>query len=151
VQVHVTAADVRDLERCGPLSWSRYRLQRTDETIEFLQEVGPPTPGDLGSVNWDGSELVAFKLHAPSRVFHHNVRRLEDDLPGEPDRGNILTWEQRLADRRTGQPLRMEVRMGAESILFRTLWLFAGAFAAAVVVIGGLIWITIRRARARMN
>ena len=72
-------------------------------------------------MNWDGKELVGFKLHAPSRIFFHNVRRLEDGSPGDADRGNILTWEQTLADRRAGQPLRMEVRMGPESILFRTL------------------------------
>jgi hypothetical protein len=149
VQVHVTAADIRDLERCKPLSWSRYQFTRQEGSIEFVQEVGPPTPGDPGAVNWDGSELVGFKLHAPSRVFFHNVRRLEDGSTGEPGRGNILTWEQRLADRRAGQPLRMEVRMGADSILFRTLWLFAAAFATAVAVIGALIWITVRRARVK--
>jgi hypothetical protein len=149
VQVHVTASRVRDLERCAPLSWSRYQFTREADTIEFVQDVGPPTPGDPGDVNWNGSELVGFKLHAPSTVFFHNVRRLEDGTAGAPARGNILTWEQRLADRRAGAPIRMEVRMGAESILFRTLWLFASAFAAAVAVLGGLIWITVRRARRR--
>jgi hypothetical protein len=39
--------------------------------------------------------------------------------------------------------------MDAESILYRTLWLFAGAFLAAVLVIVGLVWLTIRRARRR--
>jgi hypothetical protein len=151
VQVNVTAADITAFERCTLLSWSSYQFMRSDEGIEFLQEVGPPTPGDLGSVNWNGSEIVGFKLHAPSRVFFHNVRRLEDDTPGAPDRGNILTWEQRLADRRAGRPLRMEVRMGSESILFRTLWLFAAAFGAALAVIGGLIWMTVRRGRARRH
>ena len=27
-----------------------------------------------GAVNWDGSELVAFKLHLPSRIREHNVQ-----------------------------------------------------------------------------
>lgn len=151
IQVRVATADVRELAHCSPLAWSRYQLTQQGDTLEFLQEVGPPASGDPGKVNWDGSELVAFKLHAPSRVFHHNVRRLEDGEPGQPERGNILTWEQRLADRRAGLPVRMEVRMGAESILFRTLWLFASAFAAAIALIAGLIWITVRRAKRRLN
>ena len=147
IQVHVTVSDVGELEKCGPLSWSRYRFDRVGDTIEFVQELGAAASGDAGSVNWDGSELVGFKLHAPSRVSFHNVRRLEDGEPGEPGRGNILTWEQRLADRRAGQPLRMEVRMGAESILFRTLWLFAAALGSAVAVLAGAIWLTVRWAR----
>ncbi len=35
--------------------------------------------------------------------------------------------------------------MDRQSILYRTLWLFAGAFAAAVTLIGALIWLTIRK------
>ena len=38
--------------------------------------------------------------------------------------------------------------MDKESILYRTLWLFALAFVAAVAVLGGLIWLTMRRAPA---
>ena len=35
--------------------------------------------------------------------------------------------------------------MDRQSILYRTLWLFAGAFTAAVALIGALIWWTMRR------
>ena len=35
--------------------------------------------------------------------------------------------------------------MDRQSILYTTLWLFAGAFAAAVLVIGALIWLTARK------
>jgi hypothetical protein len=102
-------------------------------------------------VNWDGSELVGFKLHLPSRIIFHNVKRLEDGANGEPDRGNILTYEQWLRDRRAGQPMLMEVRMDSQSILYRTLWLFAGAFAAAVLLILTMVWLTVRRARKRVR
>ena len=37
--------------------------------------------------------------------------------------------------------------MDSQSILYRTLWLFAGAFVAAVVVLMLLIWWTMRRAK----
>jgi hypothetical protein len=96
-------------------------------------------------VNWDGSELVAFKLHLPSRIYDHNVRRIEDNEPGDIDRGNILTWEQRLADRRAGAPVTMDVKMDPTSILFTTLWLFAGAFTAAVIALGSIVWWVKRR------
>lgn len=149
VQVRVATADVNQLKSCGPLAWSTYRLTRDEATLSYEQVVGPPVAGDPGNVNWKGNELVAFKLHLPSRIVFHNVKRLEDGSNGEAERGNILTWEQRLSDRRAGQPVQMLVRMDAESILVRTLSLFAGAFAAALLLIGGLIWWTMRRARKR--
>jgi hypothetical protein len=42
----------------------------------------------------------------------------------------------------------MEVRMDQESILNRTLWLFAGSFGAAMVLLAGVIWMTVRRGRS---
>jgi hypothetical protein len=44
----------------------------------------------------------------------------------------------------------MEVRMDSQSILYRTLWLFAGAFAAAVLLIMTLVWLTVRRAKRKL-
>jgi len=149
VQVTLSVADVALLTRCGPLSWSTYSLQRDGEQLRFVQDVGPSAGNGDGGVRWSGAELVAFKLHAPSRIYFHNVKRLEDGTNGEPDRGNVLTWEQTLADRRSGKPLHLEVQMGASSILFRTLWLFAGAFAAALVVLASLVWWTVTRAKRR--
>ena len=35
--------------------------------------------------------------------------------------------------------------MDRQSILYRTLWLFGIAFVAAMLVIAGLIWLTMRR------
>ena len=98
-------------------------------------------------MNWTGGELVGFKIHVPSRVLYHNVRRLEDGEPGAPDRGNILTWEQTLADRRAGRQLHLDVRMLAQSTLSRTLWLFAGAFMAALLLMVVVVWLFLRRAR----
>ena len=60
-------------------------------------------------------------------------------------RGNILAWEQRLADRLEGRPVEITVRMSSQSILYRTLWLFAAAFGAAVLLLGSLIWWTVRK------
>jgi hypothetical protein len=149
VQISVATADVRDLRTCAPLSWSTYTFDREDTVIHYRQIVGASVAGRLDRVNWDGRELVAFKLHLPSRILFHNVKRLEDGQNGTAERGNILTWEQRLADRRAGVPVDIEIRMQGESILYRTLWLFAGAFAAAMAVVGAIIWVTVRRAKGR--
>ena len=59
--------------------------------------------------------MVAFRLHLPARIRYHNAptRRVE--------RGNILEWEQSLADRLKGEPVRIEARMDQQSILYSTL------------------------------
>jgi hypothetical protein len=147
VQFRISTDDVRTLSGCGLLSWSAYSFEARDGVLHYTQTVGATAPRDPGQVNWDGSELVAFKLHLPSRIFEHNVRRLEDNAVGDIERGNILTWEQRFADRRAGQPVRIDVRMDATSILFTTLWLFAGAFGAAVLMLGAVVWWVKKRGR----
>lgn len=151
VQVRLAVADVRKAGACGPLAWSAYTFEKTDAQITYRQTVGASAAGSPGDVNWNGSELVAFKLHLPSRVLHHNVRSIADNSIGEVERGNILTWEQRLADRRAGIPVAMEVFTDAESILYQTMYLFIGAFAAAVAVLVTIIWLVIRRGRVRLK
>ena len=155
VQARLHIADVRKAASCAVLAWSSYGFEISPEQIRYTQTVGAPAgtapatapPG----IAWDGRELVAFKLHLPSRVTYQNARSLSDGEPRELERGNIVTWEQRLSDRLAGVPIAMEVRTESESILFRTVSLFAGAFAAAVIVLILLIWFTIRRGRARLR
>lgn len=149
VQIQVSTNDIRMLSGCSLLSWSTYTFgpdEKAPDGLRYRQVVGPPAAANAGAVNWDGSELIAFKLHAPSRIRFQNVKKL-DGTNGTTERGNILTWEQTLADRRSGKPVEMEVAMDATSILHTTVWLFAGAFAAAVAVLVGLIWLTVRRGR----
>jgi hypothetical protein len=116
----------------------------------FEQTVGASAlrPGTLQNVGWNGSEIVAFRLHLSSRIIWHNSRALDTNEPTETGRGNILGWEQHLADRLDGAPLHIKVEMDSQSILHRTLWLFAGAFAAAVALLALVIWLTIRKGAA---
>jgi hypothetical protein len=92
---------------------------------------------------------VAVRVHAPSRVHYHNVRRLEDGEPGQVSRGNILTWEQALGRRLGGVPLDVELRMESRSILADTLWVFGGASLAALLALSGLIGWAVRRRKPR--
>jgi hypothetical protein len=157
IQIRMSTPDVRSLDGCQALSWSTYRFSRSDGAVHFEQTVGPSatpaagaleSPPDESSAGaWRGNELVAFRVHLPSKVRRHNVRRLDNNETGDLERGNILTWEQRLSDRRANVPIVMQVTMDPESSLYKTLWLFAGSFLAAVIVMGLLIAWTIRKGR----
>ena len=92
-------------------------------------------------MGWSGDEIVAFRLHLPSRVpFHNSPSR-------EIQRGNIVVWEQKLTDRRAGVPIDIEVRMEPESILIRTLTLFGITVLLAGATFAVAIWWTVRRGR----
>jgi hypothetical protein len=147
VQVWMTVSDIRRLPSVAPFDWSEYSLTDMPEMHVFKQIVRGQPRQAPEAAGWEGRELVAFRLHLPSRIHYHNVRDLETDEPGSVERGNILTWEQRLTDRLAGKPLEMEARIDRRSILHRTLWLFAGAFGAAVALLGALIWWTARRGK----
>jgi hypothetical protein len=147
IQVRLKVSDVRRLSETAPFSWSQYQLAQEGSEVVFRQKVGASAhrPGTLTNVGWNGSELVAFRLHLPSRIRDHNARDIEEDVPSDIQRGNILAWEQHLADRLDGRPVEIAVRMDPDSILYRTLWLFGGAFLAAVLLIGGIVWMTMRK------
>jgi hypothetical protein len=149
VQIRVKTADIRTLSDAPPFAWSRYSLTAAGGEHTYRQTVGPSAlrPGTLTQVGWNGSEVVAFRLHLPSRILEHNSRDVDTDETSDIQRGNILAWEQHLTDRLDGKPVAIVVRMSSQSILFRTLWLFAGAFGAAVLVLGALIWWTVRKGR----
>lgn len=147
VQIRLKVTDVRRLNEVRPFAWSRYALSVKDGHHVFDQQVGASAlrPGTLQNVGWNGSEIVAFRLHLPSRIIWHNSRDIDTNQPTSTRRGNILAWEQHLTDRLDGAPLDIQVKMDSQSILYRTLWLFAGAFAAAVAVLAFLIWFTMRK------
>ena len=139
--VRLEVSDILQLPRLVPLSWSRYHLERLEQEFRFVQEVGRAAQLDIGDVGWTGNELVAFRVHLPSRIHFHNS-------PLGVERGNILVWEQPLRDRLAGMPLRMEARMETESILYRTLWLFLGTFTAAMAALALIIWWVSRKGRS---
>jgi hypothetical protein len=140
VYVRIDVSDIAELPKVVALSWSRYRLDRLNDEFRFVHEVGPAAQLDVGDVGWTGNELIAFRAHPPSRITFHNS-------PLGVERGNILVWEQTLRERLSGAPLRMEARMQSESILYRTLWLFAGSFVAAIAVLAALIWWVSRKGK----
>jgi hypothetical protein len=137
--------DVRRLGEAAPFAWSTYRFEKTDDLFVYRQTLGPAAGKDVGDIGWNGREMVAFRLHLPSKIRWDNS--------GHPiARGNILGWEQRLTDRLRGAPLTfdgtLEARMDPESILYRTLWLFGATFLAVAICFGLVIWWVMRRGQA---
>src|SRR4029077_4361148 len=117
----------------APFAWSTYRFSRTSDQVNFLQHVGASAGKDVGNVGWTGNEIVAFRLHLPSKIRYHNTKR-------DVGRGNILAWEQSLTDRLRGVPLELDARMDPQSILYTTLWLFGTTFIVVGIVFVGIIW-----------
>jgi len=140
VYVRIDVSDIAELPKIVALSWSRYRLDRLNDEFRFVHEVGPAAQLDVGDVGWTGNELIAFRVHPPSRITFHNS-------PLGVERGNMLVWEQTLRERLSGTPLRMEARMQTESILYRTLWLFGATFLAAMAVLAAIIWWVSRKGK----
>jgi hypothetical protein len=139
VHVRVEVDDIRRLSDAAMFAWSTYRFEVNGETAEYVQRVGAAAGRDVGEVGWSGRELVAFRLHLPSRVTFHNAPSKEIL------RGNIIVWEQALADRRQGTPIDIDVRMDSESILASTLTLFAAMIGLVGVTFALFVWFIRRR------
>ena len=139
VHVSMEVADVRATERLAPFAWSSYKFAREGDVFEFKQSIGPSAGRQVGDVGWDGTELVAFRMHLPSRITYHNAPS------HRTERGNILEWEQPLADRIRGMPIDIDVQLETQSILARTLLLFATTAVAALATLGLVIWWIARR------
>ena len=130
--------DVRRLDTTAPFNWASYEFRHEGNEDLYRQTLGASAGKSVRDVGWNGSEFVAFRLHLPSKItYHTNNAGVDNRL-----RGNVLLWEQPLAERLKGEPLVLDARMQTQSILYRTLLLFGGTivvvaatFAAAVVFV----------------
>jgi hypothetical protein len=141
VHIALDVDDVRKLESSAPFSWSHYQLDRLGDEYVFVQSLRGSPARQVPGVEWTGGELVAFRLHLPSRVLFHNAPA--DHLR----RGNIVLWEQPLADRLAAAPARFEVRMETQSILAHTLLTFVLTFLSAVTTLAVVVWLLMRQGR----
>ena len=134
VHLRLDVPDIRRLAEAPPFAWSAYRYREADTTFEFGQQMSDAAGVAVGNVGWAGDELVAVRVHLPSVITYHNspTRKIE--------RGNIVVWEQSLAERINGVPLAIEATMEKESILFRTLALFGAMAVLVVLTFVGFIW-----------
>ena len=143
LHVRLDVDDVRRLGATAPFQWSRYEFRRQGDLYVYLQTIGASANKSVGEVGWKGDELVAFRLHLPSKIAYHNAR-VENFK-----RGNILLWEQKLSDRLRGAQLVLDARMQTQSILYRTLLLFGATFVAVAVTFAIVIVAVLRGGRRR--
>jgi hypothetical protein len=131
---------VRKLGEAAPFAWSSYHFALEDGLFAYQQVVGAPAGTAVADASWTGGELVAFRLHLPSTV--------RGDSAGAANhmRGNILVWEQPLADRLHGRQVVLAARMDTESILSHTLRLFGATLVAVAIMFGALLWWIVRHA-----
>ena len=133
VHVRIDVSDVLSLGDREPFAWSEYQFGRDGELMVFEQRVGS-TGQPAASTELADDLVVAFRLHAPSRIVYHNAGA--ENLR----RGNILVWEQTLGERLRGTPIEIDVRLEPESILYQTLLLFAASGVAVAVMFAAVIW-----------
>jgi hypothetical protein len=134
VHLRLDVPDIRRLHEAPPFAWSTYRYLEGDATFEFGQDITAAAGVEVGNVGWNGDELIAVRVHLPSVVTFQNApsRKVE--------RGNIVVWEQPMAERLKGTPLEIQASMEKESILFRTLALFAAMAVLVVLTFIAVIW-----------
>jgi hypothetical protein len=139
VQVRMTVDDISKLGAAPPFSWATYEMIRRDGLIVYRQTLGAAAGKPVGEVGWNGNELVAVRVHLPSRIRYHNAGA------GNLRRGNILVWEQALVARAAGTPLVIEAHIEETSILHSTLMLFAASGLLALLVLATIIWWVVRK------
>jgi len=134
VHLRLNVADIRKLGDAPLFAWSQYGYRQQEGLYDFTQTMRDAAGQSVGNVGWDGSELVAVRLHLPSKVTFHNS-------PSKTiERGNIILWEQSLIERQKGTPLEIVARMETQSILARTLALFAAMGVLVVLTFIAVIW-----------
>src|SRR5882724_9667416 len=147
VHVRLEVDDVTRLGSAAPFAWSKYQFTHDGDEFKYLQTIGAAAGKDVGNAGWNGGEIVAFRLHLPSKIRYHNTGR-------SVGRGNILVWEQSLADRLHSVPVvynanggngALDARMDAQSILYTTLWLFGATFVAVALAFGVVVLWVVRK------
>jgi hypothetical protein len=141
VQIRLAVDDMTRLGSAPPFAWATYQIERRDGLVVYRQVLGASARKPVGDVGWRGTELVAVRVHLPSRIRYHNAGA------ANLRRGNILVWEQTLADRQAGKPLDVEARIEQTSILYSTLMLFAVSGALALLVLALILWWVMRKGK----
>jgi hypothetical protein len=141
-QVRLQIDDIRQLSTVAPLAWSAVGYATEGDQVRYTQRIGAPAGDPAAGVTWAGDEIVAFRLHLPSRISFHNAPTRE------VERGNILTYEQSLSERLRGVPIDIEVRMDRQSIFRRTMTIFGLAVGSALVLLAALVWWVRRKGQA---
>src|SRR5262249_1893799 len=72
VSVRLDVDDIRRLGAVPPFAWSTYRFDQQENQYTYLQTIGAAAGSNPGNAGWNGREMVAFRLHLPSKIRYHN-------------------------------------------------------------------------------
>jgi hypothetical protein len=114
-------------------------LRREGERLRLAGAWRRPAKG--GGAQGDDSGLMAVRFHLPSEIFEH--RNAFEGV----ERGNIVSWRQDLRRGLSGSPVEFGATMGTTSVLRATLGLFALAILAGLALMGGVLYLFVRRGR----
>jgi hypothetical protein len=145
VHVRLAVQDVRRLSESAPFAWATYSLSKGGSAVVYKQTIRASAGREVSDVGWKGNEIVAFRMHLPARIQYHNAPSKQ------VERGNILVWEQSLAERLKGTPIDIEARMESESILYTTVTLFAGMAIVVLALFAGIIWWVVRKGKQQQD
>ena len=73
VQVRADVTDINRARRGGAVRVVDLPLRQDDNLFVYQQTVGAPAAKAAGNEGWNGRELVAFRLHLPSKIRYHNT------------------------------------------------------------------------------
>ena len=73
VHLRIDVGDVRRLAEVRPFAWSTYRWVAAADEYVYQQVVGAATGGPVTAAGWRGTEMVAFRMHLPSRIRYHDA------------------------------------------------------------------------------
>jgi hypothetical protein len=139
------SADFRDVNTlAGTPAFPDLRLtfKEAGERIDLEGSwAAVPPRGDPESPRRDG--LLAVRFHLPSKIYSHR------NAFGGVERGNILGWREEVAAGLSGQPLAFGALLDRRSILWSTVSLFAAAIVAALLILGGTVYLVARVGRHR--
>jgi hypothetical protein len=152
VHVSLDVSDVRRLPASPSFAASAFRFERRGDRVVFRRTrggaAGGAAAGDAGNLDagggaWTGDERAAVRVRVPSTVLFENAT-------SDVQRGNMLVWEQPLAERLSRVPIELHVDMASSSILSSTLVLFGAAVAAAALMFAVVIALVVRKGRAAL-
>jgi hypothetical protein len=135
--------DLRRLAKHPAFAGRRFVLEDEDDELRLEAEIhgGERLPGVRG-LSRQGQ--VGFRFHFPSPVRFHNA-------PDGIRRGNILAWEQTVAEHLQGNPIQLEAHFDQTSVLAASLFLFGSAALLALTVISLGLYLTTRHGRRELK
>jgi hypothetical protein len=120
------------------VDFEKVSLGRTGERLDFYGIWKRPAVLTARAAS-DG--LMAVRFHLPSKVYEHK------NADGGVERGNIVGWRQPVTQGLAGGRLEFGAIMGARSILWSTVGLFALTIVGGLGILALALFLAFRRGR----